>query len=110
MELSKRFSSAIGYSMVNIENSSGQLDNTYHRGHYALANLLFYPVENVMFGGEFQWGRRENFRDGFASNDYRIQSRSNTRSQKSSVIDLRKQEHACCRPIGDPQEEWICQQ
>jgi hypothetical protein len=26
-----------------------------------------------MVGGEFQWGRRENFRDGFASNDYRIQ-------------------------------------
>ncbi|HMG37458.1 MAG TPA: DcaP family trimeric outer membrane transporter [Blastocatellia bacterium] len=70
---SKRFSSSIGYSLVNIENSEGQEDNAYHRGHYGLANLLFYPYDNVMLGGEFQWGRRENFRDGFASNDYRIQ-------------------------------------
>jgi len=69
----KRFSSSIGYSMVNIENSGGQTVDAYHRGHYALTNLLFYPYDNVMVGGEFQWGRRENFHDGFASNDYRIQ-------------------------------------
>ena len=59
--------------MVNNEKSNGQKANAYHRGHYALGNLLYYPVENVMVGGEFQWGRRENFFDGFASNDYRIQ-------------------------------------
>jgi hypothetical protein len=69
----KQFSSSIGYSLVNIENSEGQTPDAYHRGHYALTNLLYYPVENVMVGGEFQWGRRENFQDGFASNDYRIQ-------------------------------------
>jgi hypothetical protein len=69
----KSFSSSIGYSLLNIENSEGQTDDAFHRGHYALTNLLYYPVENVMVGGEFQWGRRENFRDGFASNDYRIQ-------------------------------------
>jgi hypothetical protein len=27
----------------------------------------------VMIGGEFQWGRRENFLDGFKSDDFRIQ-------------------------------------
>jgi hypothetical protein len=70
---SKRFSSSVGYSLVNIENSSGQSANAYHRGHYGLTNLLFYPIENVMVGGEFQWGRRENFRDGFTADDYRIQ-------------------------------------
>jgi hypothetical protein len=69
----KRFSSAIGYSMVNIENSEGQSANAYHRGHYALGNLLYYPVENVMVGGELQWGRRENFLDGFNSDDFRVQ-------------------------------------
>ena len=69
----KRWTTAVGYSMVNIENSNGQTADAYHRGHYALGNLLYYPVENVMVGGEFQWGRRENFLDGFASNDYRIQ-------------------------------------
>jgi DcaP outer membrane protein len=69
----KRFSTAVGYSMINIENSEGQTADAFHRGHYALANLLFYPVENVMMGGEFQWGRRQNFQDGFHSDDFRIQ-------------------------------------
>jgi hypothetical protein len=69
----KRFSTAIGYSMLDIDNSSGQTADAYRRGHYALGNLLFYPVENVMIGGELQWGRRENFLDGFKSDDFRVQ-------------------------------------
>jgi len=69
----KRFSSSIGYSVENIQNSEGQTANAFHRSHYAIANLLFYPYQSVMIGGEFQWGRRENFLDHFASNDYRIQ-------------------------------------
>jgi hypothetical protein len=69
----KRFSTAIGYSFMDIDNSNGQAANAYHRGHYGLGNLLFYPSDNVMIGGEFQWGRRENFLDGFKSDDFRIQ-------------------------------------
>jgi hypothetical protein len=69
----KRFSTAAGYSFMDIDNSNGQTPDAYHRGHYALANLLFYPVENAMVGGELQWGRRENFLDGFKSDDFRIQ-------------------------------------
>jgi outer membrane DcaP-like protein len=69
----KRFSTAIGYSMLDIDNSNGQAPAAFHRGHYALGNLLFYPVERVMVGGELQWGRRENFLDGFKSDDFRIQ-------------------------------------
>ena len=69
----KRFSTAVGYSFLDIDNSNGQAPDAFHRGHYGLANLLFYPVENVMVGGEFQWGRRENFLDGFKSDDFRIQ-------------------------------------
>jgi hypothetical protein len=69
----KSFSTAVGYSMLDIDNSNGQTADAFHRGHYALANLLYYPVENVMIGGEFQWGRRENFLDGFHSDDFRIQ-------------------------------------
>ena len=70
---SKRFSTAIGYSMLNVENSNGQAPSAYRRGHYGLANLLYYPVENVMIGGELQWGRRENFLDNFNSDDVRVQ-------------------------------------
>ena len=69
----KRFSTAAGYSFENIDNSNGQTPDAFHRGHYALANLLFYPVENAMVGGELQWGRRQNFLDGFTSDDFRIQ-------------------------------------
>ncbi|HJU53598.1 MAG TPA: DcaP family trimeric outer membrane transporter [Pyrinomonadaceae bacterium] len=69
----KRFSSSVGYSLENITNSDAQSPSAFRRGHYALGNLLFYPADKVMVGGEFQWGRRENFRDGFTSDDFRIQ-------------------------------------
>jgi hypothetical protein len=70
---SDRFSTSAGFSMVNIENSNGQLSNEFHQGYYALANLLYHPVKKVTVGGEFQFGRRVNFLDGFSSNDYRMQ-------------------------------------
>jgi len=59
--------------MVNIENTVFQADDAFSRGHYALGNLLFSPVKDVMFGGEFQFGRRENFLDGWRYNDFRLQ-------------------------------------
>jgi hypothetical protein len=70
---SPRFASSAGYSMVNIDNSNGQLASAYHQGHYAVGNLLFYPVKPVMIGTEFQFGRRVNSTDGFNTNDYRLQ-------------------------------------
>lgn len=70
---SERFTSSAGYSMVNIWNSDGQTPEAFHRGHYALANLLYYPTKKLMFGPEFQFGRRVNHSDGFEVNDYRIQ-------------------------------------
>ncbi|HSE23855.1 MAG TPA: DcaP family trimeric outer membrane transporter [Pyrinomonadaceae bacterium] len=69
----KRWSSSVGYSMMDVDNSNGQAADAYHRGHYASGNLLYYPWENVLMGGEFIWGRRENFLDGFKSDDFRIQ-------------------------------------
>ena len=70
---SDRFSSSIGYSLVNIENSNGQLPSDFHQGQYALANLLYHPVRKVTIGSEFQFGRRLNFTDGYNFNDYRVQ-------------------------------------
>lgn len=69
----KRFSSSIGYSMLNISNSDGQTADAFHRGHYASGNLLFYPVDNVMVGTELIYGKRENFLDGFKSDDFHLQ-------------------------------------
>jgi DcaP outer membrane protein len=70
---SEKFSTAAGYSLVNISNSDAQAPSAFHQGDYALTNLLYNPVKNVMVGGEFQFGRRVNFNDGFNTNDYKLQ-------------------------------------
>jgi len=67
------FTSAVGYSRTDVSNSDGQAPNAFKNGQYALGNLLYTPVPNVLIGGELQWGRRENFSDGFAANDLRLQ-------------------------------------
>lgn len=69
----EKFSTTVGYSYENISNSAGQLASSFHQGHYALGNLLYYPTKNVMMGPEFQFGRRVNFADGWNYNDYRVQ-------------------------------------
>jgi hypothetical protein len=69
----ERFSSTVGYSLQDIDNTDGQAPNAFKTGHYALGNLLYYPVPNVMVGGELQWGRRENFSDGFESDGFKVQ-------------------------------------
>jgi hypothetical protein len=70
---SDKFSTAIGYSRVDISNSDGQLPSDFKSGQYAAVNLLWTPVKNVMTGAELLWGNRKNNSDGFASDDYRIQ-------------------------------------
>ena len=68
-----QFSSAIGYSWQDNDNTDAQAPDAFRVGHYALGNLLYYPAPNVMFGGELQWGRRENFSDGFHSDGFKLQ-------------------------------------
>jgi hypothetical protein len=68
-----KFSTAIGYSMLNIYNSNAQTPSDFHQGHYALVNLLYHPVKPVTIGGEFQFGRRVDFSSGFSVNDYKVQ-------------------------------------
>jgi len=70
---SDKFASTFGWSLHRISNTIGQTDDAFHRGDYALANLSYYPINDVMVTGEFQYGRRENYRDGFTVPDYRIQ-------------------------------------
>ena len=67
------FTSTIGYSLTDIDNSEGQAPNAFRRAHYMLGNVLYTPVPNVMLGGELQWGRRENFSDGFQSDGVKLQ-------------------------------------
>ena len=67
------FSSSIGYSRQDNNNSDGQAANACKTGQYALGNILYLPMPNVMAGGELQWGRRQNFSDGFHSDGFKLQ-------------------------------------
>lgn len=61
---SEHFTSTIGYSTVDVDNSPGQTAAAFKRGHYALANLVYHHNKNLLYGVEFQYGKRENKGDG----------------------------------------------
>jgi hypothetical protein len=67
------WTSSIGYSLIELDNSAAQAPSAFHRGQYALVNLLNHSIDNLMWGGELQWGDRENNSDGFTSDDVRFQ-------------------------------------
>jgi outer membrane DcaP-like protein len=69
----KEFTSAIGYSRQDIKNSDAMTPSSFKNGQYALGNVLYTPIPNVMVGGELQWGRRTNFTDGFHSDGIKVQ-------------------------------------
>jgi len=58
---SEKFATAIGYSMLNIDNTDGQSYDAFKMGQYAIGNIIYYPVANVMMVAELQYGNRENF-------------------------------------------------
>jgi hypothetical protein len=70
---SAQYTSTVGYSRTDIDNTNGMSPNAYKSGQYMLGNLLYLPVPNVMVGGELQWGRRENFSDGFSADGVKLQ-------------------------------------
>ena len=69
----ERFSSSVGYSMIDIDNSELQTPDAFKRGQYALGNVAYYPAPGVMTVVELQWGDRENNSDGFSSDIFKIQ-------------------------------------
>jgi hypothetical protein len=70
---SDKWTSTVGFSMQDNDLPDGQSDDTFAEGLYALANLLWHPVPNVIVGAEVQYAERDNFRDGYSSDDFRIQ-------------------------------------
>ncbi len=69
----KTLQSSIGYSMETINNSDLQSSDAFRKGQYGLINLRYYPVPNLMAGIEYQYGKRNNFSDGFYSTDNKLQ-------------------------------------
>ena len=68
-----KFTSSVGYSLVDIDNTELQTPAAFRKGQYASGNLLYTPVPGVMSGVELQWGHRDNFTDGFSSSTVRVQ-------------------------------------
>ena len=73
VEWTKKLKSSLGYSMINIKNADLQSPDAFRKGQYGLINLRCYPVNDAMFGIEYQYGKRDNFKDGFYSNGNKIQ-------------------------------------
>lgn len=67
-----KWSSSIGYSFTEVDNTNFQSPTAYNKGQYASVNLLTYPVDNLMIGAELLWGEREN-NDGASGEDTRFQ-------------------------------------
>jgi len=68
----EKWSSSVGYSVQNQNNTGGQNANAFANGAYASGNLLWYPAKGVMMGGELLWGQRQN-NNGNTGNDTRVQ-------------------------------------
>lgn len=67
-----RWSTAVGYSITQLDTSAGQADIELDNARIAQINLLHYPADNVILGSEFNWGEREDI-SGKTGTDYRIQ-------------------------------------
>ncbi|UTF59739.1 DcaP family trimeric outer membrane transporter [Gilvimarinus sp. DA14] len=67
-----RMSSAVGYSFTEVDNQSLQLDSAFNKGEYASVNVLYSPLEQVLLGAEYLWGKRTDF-GGASGTDNRVQ-------------------------------------
>ncbi|MFL5772543.1 MAG: DcaP family trimeric outer membrane transporter [Flavisolibacter sp.] len=69
----KSLRSSAGYAFESINNSDLQSANAFHHGQYGLINLRYSPIKYAMVAIEYQYGRRDNFKDGFHSTGNKIQ-------------------------------------
>jgi len=69
----KTLETSVGYSMLKIDNADLQATAAFKKGQYALINLRYQPMSNLIMAIEYQYGRRDNFSDGFHSNGNKIQ-------------------------------------
>lgn len=67
-----KWASTFGYSIVVLDNVSGEAGTDYHSGQYAVLNLRYYPADRVLIGGEVLYGIRED-NNGNSGDDIRLQ-------------------------------------
>lgn len=68
----KKWSSSLGWAGTEQDNSDGQTDSAFKANSYGLVNLLHYPTNNIMVGGELQYGEYEQ-KGGKTADDTRVQ-------------------------------------
>lgn len=68
-----KLSTTIGYSATHIENTDFGASDAYKNGQYATLTFLTTPFQNFMAAVELQYGKRENFNDGFHSEAFKVQ-------------------------------------
>ena len=69
---SEQWTSTVGYSVQDNDLPDGSAQTSFEKGQYALANLLWHPVPQVVMGPEIQWSKRDNY-GPFSAEDFRIQ-------------------------------------
>jgi hypothetical protein len=67
-----KWSTSLGYSFTEVDNTTLQDPGAFQKGDYASINLLYQPSPKIMIGGEVMWGQRENA-DGNTGDDIRFQ-------------------------------------
>jgi hypothetical protein len=65
---SDKWSSSIGYSFTEVDNTNFQDPGAFQKIDYASGNLLYYPADNLMLGAELMWGERTNNDDASEDN------------------------------------------
>ncbi|QFU77962.1 hypothetical protein EY643_17080 [Halioglobus maricola] len=68
----ERWSTSVGWSSITLDTTDGQAFDEFETGQIAQINLLHYPTDGVLVGGELIWGEREDV-DGASGDDLRIQ-------------------------------------
>ncbi|KZX57060.1 hypothetical protein A3709_04650 [Halioglobus sp. HI00S01] len=68
----ERWSTSVGWSTTRLDTTDGQAFDEFETGQIAQVNLLHYPTDGVLVGGELIWGEREEV-DGVSVDDLRVQ-------------------------------------
>ncbi|MFL6858911.1 MAG: DcaP family trimeric outer membrane transporter [Allosphingosinicella sp.] len=72
LQWTPHWTSAIGYSFTEVNNTNFQDGTAFHKGEYASANLLWAPDPRLLTGLEVLWGRRTD-NNGNQGDDVRAQ-------------------------------------